>query len=130
MHNGDGREKYRFGKDDGEEDVTLKPGQMPSHKHKLDNFKFVEEGNLLKDDNKGIYDFVHRDYAWWSIWNEGLGLPKDGYGFGIPLDKVGRLQDAATWRGGMIPSHSNDFGGGQSHNNMPPYYVLAYIMKL
>lgn len=22
------------------------------------------------------------------------------------------------------------FGGNQSHNNMPPYYVLAYIMKL
>lgn len=22
------------------------------------------------------------------------------------------------------------FGGGQPHNNMPPYYVLAYIMKL
>jgi len=24
----------------------------------------------------------------------------------------------------------NDIGGGQPHNNMPPYYVLAYIMKL
>lgn len=22
------------------------------------------------------------------------------------------------------------FGGGQPHNNMPPYYVLAFIMKL
>lgn len=22
------------------------------------------------------------------------------------------------------------FGGGQPHNNMPPYYTLAYIMKL
>lgn len=23
-----------------------------------------------------------------------------------------------------------EFGGGQSHNNMPPYYVLAFMMKL
>jgi microcystin-dependent protein len=31
-------------------------------------------------------------------------------------------------------SHTHTFttastGGGQAHNNMPPYYVLAYIMK-
>ena len=25
---------------------------------------------------------------------------------------------------------SNTLGGGQPHNNMPPYHVLAYIMKL
>lgn len=25
---------------------------------------------------------------------------------------------------------TNNTGGGQPHNNMPPYYVLAYIMKL
>jgi len=25
---------------------------------------------------------------------------------------------------------SNSTGGGEAHNNMPPYYVLAYIMKL
>jgi microcystin-dependent protein len=25
---------------------------------------------------------------------------------------------------------TNTVGGGQAHNNMPPYYVLAYIMKL
>lgn len=25
---------------------------------------------------------------------------------------------------------TNTRGGGQSHNNMPPYYVMAYIMKL
>ena len=24
----------------------------------------------------------------------------------------------------------NTGGGGVAHNNMPPYYVLAYIMKL
>lgn len=35
---------------------------------------------------------------------------------------------------GSIPSrvdkYTKDSGGGQPHNNMPPYYVLCYIMKL
>lgn len=26
--------------------------------------------------------------------------------------------------------HFNSFGGNQPHNNLPPYYVLSYIMKL
>ena len=25
---------------------------------------------------------------------------------------------------------SGTFGGGQAHNNMPPFYTLSYIMKL
>ena len=29
-----------------------------------------------------------------------------------------------------IPLEIYNAGGGQAHNNMPPFYVLAYIMKL
>jgi microcystin-dependent protein len=28
------------------------------------------------------------------------------------------------------PEFTNPIGGGKPHNNMPPFYVLAYIMKL
>lgn len=36
-----------------------------------------------------------------------------------------------TYSDGQIKKQStSDEGGGQSHENMPPYYVLAYIMKL
>jgi microcystin-dependent protein len=139
MHNGDGREEYRFGEAGGEEDVTLTTQQMPTHKHKLDNFKFIREGNLLPeppcrnpcpDGFHGIHNKTHRNEGWNEKWGKGLGLPSDGYGIGIPLDKVGLQTDAVTHRGGMIPGHSNNFGDGQSHNNMPPFNVLTYIMKI
>jgi len=30
----------------------------------------------------------------------------------------------------LIPSNTHNKGGNQPHENMPPFYVLAYIMKL
>ena len=32
-------------------------------------------------------------------------------------------------KGGDVTFKSNKTGGGKSHNNMPPYYALAFIMK-
>jgi len=48
------------------------------------------------------------------------GLTNSGLGY----TKVGAIYDSSP--GASLPNT----GGGQSHNNLPPYYALAFIMKL
>lgn len=63
-------------------------------------------------------------------------LPSHSHGFdGLETDKTGNgtTSDRATWIG-----ESNEYpayetwatGGGVAHENRPPYYVLAYIMRV
>jgi microcystin-dependent protein len=40
----------------------------------------------------------------------------------------GGYSSAGSSNAGYVPSTS--VGGGQAHNNMPPYYALCFIMKL
>lgn len=49
----------------------------------------------------------------------------DGYG-----DRDNWHYIMVDWRGAAYGFQSSYAGGNQAHNNMPPYYVLAYIMKL
>lgn len=35
-----------------------------------------------------------------------------------------------VYQGGRSGSFSDNVGGGQPHNNLPPYYTLAYIIKV
>lgn len=59
-------------------------------------------------------------------------MPSHNHGFN-PGDNNGR-SDNANDRDVRIPGGENrttsNTGGGQAHNNMPPYYTLAYIIKL
>jgi len=41
-----------------------------------------------------------------------------------------RLMVGDRGNGQWISNFSHNTGGGQPHNNMPPYYVTAFIMKL
>ena len=44
----------------------------------------------------------------------------------------GSAQGAVGYHGGIQPGYADttSVGGGKAHNNLPPYYALAYIMKL
>ena len=90
---------YTVGKTGGEERVTLTLDQIPSHSHKF-----------LGDDSL-------KDWGW-SWYDEG----EDG------------KWDAMSNNSGREDAHSHLYrttsaGGSGSHNNMPPYYALCYIMK-
>lgn len=66
-------------------------------------------------------------------------IPAHSHNFYLDTTKKGVATDSGTWfvdAGTMgekitgIPRTTEPTGGNQAHNNMPPYYTLAFIMKL
>ena len=57
-------------------------------------------------------------------------MPRHNHGISTNRDgaQKGRLQ--STDRSQNDVHYTNETGGNQPHNNMPPYYVLTYIIKL
>jgi microcystin-dependent protein len=51
-----------------------------------------------------------------------------GYTYKLGENRFADQQAIANFQ--IIPSTSADKGGNQPHENMPPFFVLAYIMKL
>ena len=95
----------RFGSKGGEERVRLTEGQMPSHNHSMSSNG--NHGHHLKWARNSDTTGKGFDRSYWE-WNIRNGQKSSG-------------------------NHSHTIyhkGGNQSHNNMPPYYVLVYIMKV
>jgi microcystin-dependent protein len=95
----------------GEENVTLSVAQMPSHNHGAS----VSDPGHTHDLHNG------QDRNW-----------QDGTG-GITAVRM----SSGNYGGTSIKSNTTGIsvgisnnGGNQAHNNMPPFYTLAYIMKL
>jgi microcystin-dependent protein len=102
----------------GEENVYLTTAQMPSHQH------YVDWGGTT--DTKGHhshYSGSWRGYGHDSRYNS--SMQPLAYG-DSPIDTDGRgdhnhYVSGATW------THSQ--GSSSAHNNMPPFYILYYIMR-
>ena len=106
---------YSLGDKGGEETVKLTINEMPSHNH---NLSYV-------DSNKGS--------------------EKNYYAYGNHLDpsvKMGRIDTAVSvdqymtgvsgvkdQSGNYVGNIVTSTGGGGSHNNMPPYLVVNFIIK-
>ena len=112
--------KYDFLSTGGEEKVTLTTQQMPSHKHPGSR---TDETNLT-----GTFKAQLRK--------------KNSYATGV---FTGYMEYGDDWKSGSAANHvhvvtfngrhshsinTSAAGGGQAHNNMPPYIALFYIMKL
>lgn len=102
---------YNVGDTGGSNTVTLNISQMPSHNHGASS----EEAGL----HTHKYKRVQPD-----------GLSGSTGGFTTYV--VSGPYDTDTAQDG---AHSHEIntentGGGQSHENRPPYYALAYIMKI
>lgn len=64
-----------------------------------------------------------------------LGAHTHPYDLAISFEKILTHLSGSTDSGTALTNYSGsdttgNTGGGLAHNNMPPYYVLAYIMKL
>jgi microcystin-dependent protein len=89
----------------GEENVTLNEGQMPYHAHSV-----TSRGDI----NLYNYSSYMLHYT-----NQNYNVPT-----------IDRGRSPAKFGEISVYGDTNAKGGNQAHNNMPPFYVLTYIMKL
>ena len=109
-----GSGKNFVGKTGGEENVTLTQNQMPKHNHTMSN-----NGS---HSHRTIDNFNHYGKCF------GKGDRAFSGGGGANFGAGGECMRTSS-----DGSHNHDItytGGNKAHNNMPPFYVLTYIMKL
>ncbi|HVV72113.1 MAG TPA: tail fiber protein [Verrucomicrobiae bacterium] len=99
---GPGLSSYDLGQTGGEAAVTLLPSEMPAHTHSV----------LC---NNGSGDLNTPTNNTWCKSHTGK----------TPLNMYAATGNAAMSAGAISPA-----GGGQPHNNMPPYLVLNFIIAL
>ena len=102
----------------GEENVTLATHQMPAHSHGMD-----ANGNHKHGINSD-----------WIVWPPGTyqsGFYPGNHTSGDRSTQgFARLNQFSTHDEGQHSHNIHNTGGNAAHNNMPPFYVLTYIMKL
>ena len=117
MGKGKGLTNRTIKKTGGEENHKLNVRELPSHNHSMN-----ASGNHNHDTING------------NVWENrrfgrGDGALSGGGGAAFGTAHSGS-QIFKTTSGGNHNHSINNTGSNQSHNNMPPFYVLAYIMKL
>ena len=111
-----------LGQSGGEENHTLTTSEMPSHSHSVDP---PSTGTTSNGDHTHGYK---------SGWNSQSGIAGgDWY-----ADEIGyKIMSNTTTSSGnhthavdIAAFNSSTNGSGVAHNNLPPYYVLAFIMRV
>lgn len=103
-------QEWEIGQTGGEQEVTLTVDQMPSHDHTGTTNKAGSHRHGIP--NNSAYTPSQTDYTpgEWGSYKSPDETPHTDY--------AGEHEHALE---------IESAGGGKSHNNMPPYYVLAYI---
>ena len=100
---GSGLTNRTIGQLGGAEAHVLSVNEMPSHTHNVNDWA---DSNTANKAHNNVY---HRN-AYYTREQNQSGGPED--------------------RNSLFDSTSAATGGNTAHNNMPPFFVLAYIMKL
>ena len=117
--------RYSVGNTGGSDSVTLTTEQMPSHSHgntfeiDISNLKCASAGKHSHTVT-GAYDWVN------VTTGAGATPPRDSRA--MNTSEAGAHTHKITGDASITGSISNT-GGGQSHENRPPYYALCFIMK-
>lgn len=110
IYGGDGTNNGATG---GEASVTLNVSNIPSHGHVVRTWNKVSSGG---------YPSVYRNGNW-ERWTGGY--------FQVSGEWQSIITATAPQNGQGDPAGTTEgTGENKPHNNMPPYYTLAYIMKL
>ncbi len=99
----------------GEENVTLTGAQMPHHNHQT---LFFHIWDANKSNTSSMSGGHGKGFGGWTG-DHNANVPNPGARFGGDYEKTHGFRSRTT--------HT---GSNHAHNNMPPYYVLTYIMKL
>ena len=101
-----------IGKTGGSATHKLSTSEMPTHNHTM-----TKNGEHTHDLNR----YSYRHWRSFKGSNDGHKVLKDS----------GGVKWTSYAKSAGIHSHTiNNNGGNNAHNNMPPYYVLSWIMKL
>jgi microcystin-dependent protein len=120
-------DKYKPGETGGTDTVTLNVRQIPAHDHEGD----TQSGGQHEHRTEGQDAY---GLAWRRRSYPGDTTVKMGYGGGRGGDPNDEMWRGHAWTD-SVGQHAHHFktamnGGGEPHENRPPYYALAYIMKL
>ena len=103
---------YTVGNTGGSDNVALTTAQMPSHTHTGSTAKAGSHTHTIRVG----------EYSYESVLKITAPTGKDEYrNKDVPTNSAGEHTHTLT---------INSAGSGESHENRPPYYALAYIMKL
>ena len=97
---------YSLGNTGGEKEVTLTKDQIPSHDHEIDDYYFLENHGVQGEGISGTEVATSETY---------LGPGESDYDNDTLFYKTHKTKTT---------------GGGQAHENRPPYYALYFIMKI
>lgn len=97
---------YSVGNKGGSNSVTLTTSQIPSHTHSMQS--------------SGAHTHTY----------DGMDWEYRRYDSGSSDSVVGDEASSTTGSSGAHTHTIDSTGGGGSHENRPPYYALAYIMKI
>jgi len=105
--------KYNVGNTGGADRVTLTVAQMPSHNHGSGDLATTTDGSHS-------HSYIRP--------SGGISAESGDY------DIYRGIEDADTSSDGYhdhdVTGNTGSTGGGQAHENRPPYYALCFIMKL
>ncbi len=105
---------YAVGETGGESAHVLTIDEMPSHGHNGTTQQAGNHNHRIGTDKDASYAYYG---DCWSVHNSSTGA---AYYNGSTSSDGDHTHSFTT----------NNIGGNQAHNNMPPYYALCFIMKI
>lgn len=125
---------YAVGATGGSNTVSLTTSQMPAHTHSV-----TATGST---DNQGLHTHTINDPGHGHTYGRAGGIYGNGFAFqDQSINGTGYTTNIATTgitmngAGGhthsvIVNGNTSQVGGSEAHENRPPYYALAYIMKV
>lgn len=116
---------YSVGNTGGSADVKLTTAQMPSHTHTISDsgahsHKLYYHYNIASWESHSYHDAL-------TTYNGDAELKgSEGY----TKEQTGYINTNRSEPDGAHTHTPGNTGSGQAHENRPPYYALAYIMKI
>ena len=125
---------YNMGDKAGENEVILSEGQMPVHKHGINIFGDTSLEGTITMENDGAHSHNYKkpipsrdggDSGWWLDNDMSWGNASTGSSGSHKHTLNNTLSVSHD-----ISATANNTGNGEAHENRPPYYALAYIMRV